>query len=106
MAKITIDGRELEFVANAATPIRYKQVFHGDLMRIAQDTEHADYYEMVTQLAYILNRQGEGKGFSGASVDDFCDWLDGFSSMAFVEAADDIVSVWTDSQKTKSTPKK
>ena len=104
--KIKIDGNDMEFAANAATPIRFKQVFHGDLMRIAQDTEHADYYEMVTQLAYILNRQGEQKGFSDASVEDYCEWLEGFSPMAFVEVADEIVSVWTDSQKGTSKAKK
>lgn len=106
MAIINIDGREMEFAANAATPIRFKQIFKTDLMRMFQDTENADHYEAVTQLAYIMNAQAEGKGFSGKSFDDYCTWLEGFTPMAFLNVAEEIVAVWTESETTTSTPKK
>ena len=31
---LTIDGREMGFAANAATPFRFKQTFHKDLFYI------------------------------------------------------------------------
>ena len=106
MAIITIDGREMEFAANAATPIRFKQIFKTDLMRMFQDTESVEYYEAVTQLAYVMNAQAEKNGFNGKSFDDYCTWLEGFTPMAFINVAEEIVSVWTDSEATTSTPKK
>lgn len=106
MAKIVIDGIEMEFSANAATPIRYKQIFGRDLLREAQDTENSDYYEMITQLAYVLNRQGNKIGFKDTTFGDYVEWLEKFSPMAFIDVADDIIGVWTDSEKTNSKPKK
>ncbi len=106
MAIINIDGKEMEFAANAATPIRFKQIFKTDLMRMFQDTESVEYYEAVTQLAYVMNAQAEKNGFNGKSFDDYCTWLEGFTPMAFINVAEEIVSVWTDSEATTSTPKK
>ena len=40
--KVTIDGKELEFTANAATPYRYKQVFHRDLLKILGNEANAE----------------------------------------------------------------
>ena len=106
MAIINIDGREMEFAANAATPIRFKQIFKTDLMRMFQDTESVEYYEAVTQLAYVMNAQAEKNGFNGKSFDDYCTWLEGFTPMAFLNVAEEIVNVWAESETTTSTPKK
>lgn len=103
---ILIDGCEMEFAANAATPIRYKQVFNEDLLKVAQELENADYYGVVTKLAYIMHAQADGKGYKGMSFDAFADWLEGFSSMAFMNVAEDIINLWTESEETKSRPKK
>ena len=106
MKVINIDGKELEFAANAATPIRYKQVFHEDMLSAAQDTDNPDYYGFIVKLAYVLNAQAEGKGFAKKNFDNFCEWLEGFSSMAFLDVADDIVTEWTASEQTTSASKK
>lgn len=106
MAIVKVDGKELAMAANAATPIRYKQIFHEDLMRQFEDAEHMDYYSVVTQLAYIMHTQAEKKGFAAASFDNFVTWLSGFPPLAFTDAAEDIVAVYTGTEETSAEPKK
>ena len=36
---LNIDGKEIEFSANAATPFRYRQIFHKDLLSILGNEE-------------------------------------------------------------------
>ena len=106
MAIVKVDGKELEFAANAATPIRYKQIFKSDLMKEFEDPEKMEYYSVVTQLAYVMNRQATKKGFSNASFEDFVNWLSGFSPLAFTDAVEEILAVYTGSEETTSEPKK
>lgn len=104
--KIMIDGNEMEFVANAATPFRFKQVFHKDLLSIFSSEESAQSQgvEAVTELAYIMARQAEKADMSKLSYDDFIAWLEGYAPMAFVETAEDILSVYTGTTESTSIP--
>ena len=104
--KVTVDGKEMEFAANAATPFRYKQVFKRDLLSIFanEDNAQAEGVEAVTELAYIMNRQAEKADMNKLTYDEFISWLEGFSPMAFVEAAEDIMDVYVGSSETSSTP--
>lgn len=96
---ITIDGRELELSANAATPFRFKQVFKKDLFAILgnEDKAQNEGVEAVTQLAYIMAKQAEKADMNKLNEDGFIEWLEGFGSMAFVESAEDILNVYMDS---------
>ena len=104
--KITIDGKELEFAANAATPFRFKQVFHKDLFSILGNEQKAESegVEAVTQLAYIMAKQAEKADMNKLSEDEFMTWLEDFSGMAFVSAAEDILNIYMDSTVGTSTP--
>ena len=103
---VTIDGKEIEFSANAATPFRYKQIFQKDLLQILGNEERAQQegVEAVTQLAYIMAKQAEKADMAKLSMDDFITWLEGFSAMAFVEKAEEILNVYMDSTTTTATP--
>ena len=58
--------------ANAATPIRYKTMFHSDLLSdLNQITADGANVDTLSQLAYIMALQGIGSDFSAASVDTF-----------------------------------
>lgn len=96
---ITIDGRELELSANAATPFRFKQVFKKDLFAILgnEDKAQNEGVEAVTKLAYIMAKQAEKADMNKLNEDGFIEWLEGFGSMAFVESAEDILNVYMDS---------
>ena len=104
--KLTIDGTEVEFVANAATPFRYKQVFHKDLFAILGNEQKAETegVEAVTELAYIMAKQAEKADMGKLNYEDFISWLEQFSGMAFVEAAEDILSVYMNQTQNTSTP--
>ena len=103
---VSIGGKELEFKATAATPFRFKTVFHRDLLQILGDQERAEKEgaEVVTQLAYIMNKQADGADMSKLNEDTFVDWLDGFGAMDFINSAEEILKVYMDSTVGTATP--
>ena len=103
---ITIDGKELALAANAATPFRYKQVFHSDLLSVLGNEQRAETegVEAVTQLAFIMNKQAEKADMNKLNYDEFMTWLEDFGSMAFVTSAEDILNVYMESTESTSTP--
>ena len=103
---LNIDGREIEFSANAATPFRYRQIFHKDLLSILGNEEKAqnEGVEAVTELAFIMAKQAEKADMGKLNEEVFFEWLEGFGSMAFVNNAEDILNVYMESTETTSTP--
>ena len=103
---LNIDGREIEFSANAATPFRYRQVFHKDLLSILGNEEKAqnEGVEAVTELAFIMAKQAEKADMGKLNEEMFFEWLEGFGSMAFVNNAEDILNIYMESTETTSTP--
>lgn len=106
--KITIDGKEMELSANAATPFRFKQVFKKDLLSIFADETKAqeEGIETVAELAYVMNKQATDADMNKLNYDDFILWLEGFGPMAFVNASEEIVNAYTEQTVSTSTPKK
>lgn len=104
--KITIEGNEIEFAANAATPFRFKQVFKKDLFAILGNEQKAETegVEAVTQLAFIMAKQAEKADMNKLTEDGFIEWLEGFGPMAFVNSAEDILAVYMDSTTGTATP--
>jgi hypothetical protein len=103
---LNIDGREIEFSANAATPFRYRQVFHKDLLSILGNEEKAqnEGVEAVTELAFIMAKQAEKADMGKLNEEVFFEWLEGFGSMAFVNNAEDILNIYMESTETTSMP--
>lgn len=104
--KVTIDGKEVELAANAATPFRFKQVFQRDLLQILGNEEKAEKegVEAITQLAFIMAKQAEKADMTKLTQDEFLEWLEDFSAMAFIESAEDIMNVYMDQTQNTSTP--
>lgn len=104
--KLEIEGKEIEFVANAATPFRFKQIFKKDLLSILgnEDKAQNEGVEAVTELAFIMAKQAEKADMNKLNYDMFIDWLEGFGSMAFVENAEAILTVYMESSVSTSTP--
>lgn len=103
---LNVDGREIEFSANAATPFRYRQIFHKDLLSILGNEEKAqnEGVEAVTELAFVMAKQAEKADMGKLNEEMFFEWLEGFGSMAFVNAAEDILNVYMESTETTATP--
>lgn len=103
---LNIDGKEVEFSANAATPFRYRQIFHKDLLSILGNEEKAqnEGVEAVTELAFIMAKQAEKADMGKLNEEMFFEWLEGFGSMAFVNNAEDILNIYMESTETTSAP--
>jgi hypothetical protein len=103
---LNIDGKEVEFSANAATPFRYRQIFHKDLLSILGNEEKAqnEGVEAVTELAFIMAKQAEKADMGKLNEEMFFEWLEGFGSMAFVNNAEDILNIYMESTETTATP--
>lgn len=103
---ITIGGAVVKMSGNAATAIRFKQVFGADLLRsFSEQGENLDI-NIVLQLGYVMYLQASGSDFVGVGAGDFLTWLEGFETMDMFNAAKDIVSVWIDTNKTAVKAKK
>lgn len=103
---ILVDGKEMGLSANAATPFRYKQVFKSDLFAVLGNEKRAEEEgaEVVTRLAYIMHNQAEKADMNKLNEDDFITWLEGFSAMAFINVADEIINAYMDSTIGTATP--
>lgn len=119
----------VELLANAATVVRYKMIFHEDLQKVitpiiagladgAQDKSIDSYTddeklsvfgdfdsEAISKLAYVMNKQALGDTKS-ANVLEYMDWLEGFSPIAFTESAADIIMLYFGQKVGTSNPKK
>ena len=102
---LNIDGKEVDFSANAATPFRYRQIFHKDLLSIlGNEKAQNEGVEAVTELAFIMAKQAEKADMGKLNEEVFFEWLEGFGSMAFVNNAEDILNIYMESTETTSMP--
>lgn len=107
---VKIGEKEVEMRATAATAIRYRNVFHEDIMTelISMDPSKIDakVIEKIEQLGFIMAKTAEGANMATLSQDDFVDWLDKFDSIELMQASKDIVMVYIGGKASKSELKK
>ena len=99
---ITIDGKEVTFVATAKTPLLYKQWIGRDLFidlnRLQEDQNNT--LEVFSGLAYVMARQAD------PSIGDMDEWLDGFAMFSLYTALPQLTDMWALEMSTASVPKK
>ncbi len=105
----TVDGpKDFDMAANGATCIRFRQVFHKDIMvenaKLISATEDADS-EYFAKLAYIMNAQAEKKDMSKLSQEGYEAWLEQFEGSALWDAQSEIASVYTGNTEVTSKGK-
>lgn len=108
--KIKIDGKDYEMNANAATPIRYKGVFHKDFLSVMSeitDVNAPEVSNVSSEIAFIMNMSAKKADMSMLSYDDYIAWLEEIESpIAFVECAPDILEFYTNTMDGSSESKK
>ena len=102
---INIDGKEYKLVANGATPRKYRSLFRQDIFSGISTAVNAKgeilNSEVFENLAYCMALQG---GMQNIPIED---WLDSMSSpLAILEAATEILELWTAETQTTSVGKK
>lgn len=83
--EIKIGDKQVPMLANAATPIRFRQVFGKNLLKYFIGNEsQEETAAMAGELAYIMAKAGEGADMNKLSIEDYIVWLEQFDAMAFV----------------------
>ena len=107
--QIQIDGVDVNYVSNAATPYLYRQEFHrdiiGDLQKIMTEWQNDPStidLECIEQIAYIMAKQG-----GSANTDSIVNWLSQFDGlMSVYQTLPTIMEVWQVNNTTTSKAKK
>ncbi|RRG07444.1 MAG: hypothetical protein DUD30_00665 [Lactobacillus sp.] len=108
----TQDGEKtFGFLATGSTAIRYRQVFHQDLMVLLNKLQKIDETDdvdtgIVDKLAFIMNAQAEKKDMNTLSSDDFINWVDQFDGAELFKNMDKIVGLYLGNKFSGSSQKK
>lgn len=113
------DGKDepTPLMANAATALRYKQIFHNDLLTLFANAETekdgAKYYniDFLPELTFVMAMQARAKTDKGVkldqlSLDNMIDWLEDYDSLAIENASREILSVYLKNTDSDSEAKK
>lgn len=105
--EILIGKTPVKLCGNAATAVRYKQIFHKDLLMSfrAMSTEDFDA-DIIKELAFVMQMQADGKDFKGITFDDYCEWLTQFEESEILTNAADIINTWMTNTQTMTKAKK
>lgn len=104
-------------LANAATPRRYKQIFHEDLLTLFANAEseengHRRYnIDFIAELAFVMAMQAKAKEDDTVKLeklneDKLLDWLEQYDSMAIEDSSQEIMDIYLGNTKTESKGKK
>lgn len=105
--EIMIGDTAVALKASAATPIRYKSLFHSDLLaELNKINQSAENIDVISQLAYVMALQGVGSDFTVASEETFYSWLDQFEATDIIMAAAEIMDIYNKNAQVTSIPKK
>lgn len=108
------DGNSIDvpFLANAATPFRFKAIFNKDLLILFQTCSIDGVYDIdfVSQLGFTMAMQAKAKneGLDMATVmsGDMIEWLEQFDGFEMLNKAKDIIEVYLGNSETSSKEKK
>lgn len=90
--KIQVGEKEINFCASASVNVCYLNVFHQDFIKMIS-TDEGMAASAVMQMAFIMAKFAElndRKKVNRLTEDDYCDWLDQFTTGDLVEALPEV----------------
>lgn len=102
---VRIGDKDVEMVANGATPFIYKRVFRRDFLQTTQTEDMCVY----TELAFVMTMQAVkpmSELLKNLTVDDFYTWVEGFEAMDILNKAAEIFALYQGQANPSSTSKK
>lgn len=95
-ADIKIGTESIKMCGNAATAIRYKAIFHRDLLMTFKGMSNEDNFDsnIIKELAFVMTLQARGADFKQVSFDDYVAWLEQFEESDILPSAADIINLW------------
>jgi len=106
-SEVLIGSESVKMCGNAATAIRFKSVFHRDLlMSFSQMTENNLDADIVKELGFVMYLQAQGRDFNQVTFNDYCSWLEQFEEQDFLQALPSIINLWMSTTKLDAKAKK
>ena len=108
-AEVKLGKQTVPMLANAATSIRYKQVFKKNLFKYLNGSEpQENQTEAVQELAFIMAMSAQGADMMKLNQEEFLKWLERFEGIDLVteDAINKIIDVFQGNQMTGSEAKK
>ena len=103
--KVMIGNKEVEMLANAATPYRYQTIFKEDFFSRLNGEVKFDLHDIWAKMGYVMAMQAQKADMSKLNMDTFLAWLEGFETSAVFNAANDIGDIYNGTQETSVDPK-
>ena len=109
---IKIGTKDVALAANAATPIRYRNVFKKDLLtQISEGTRENGVdltvaSEVAPELAFIMAKSAEKADMNKLNEDKLLEWLEQFEPLDLVNATEAIFAVYFGDAETVVESKK
>ena len=108
------DGNQINvpFLANAATPFRFKSLFGQDLLVLFQTCSADGIYDInfVSQLAFIMAMQAKAKtggvDLSTINKEMMLSWLEDLDGFSIYDKAQEILAVYLGNSEVASKEKK
>lgn len=103
---IQIDGKDVEMLANAASPYIFQNLFHEDFIRETQKAE-PDFH-IMEKMGFVMAMQAckPTDQLLRLKMEDYLEWLAGFGPMSVLQAAAEIGSLYAAQEVGHSEPKK
>ena len=103
---IMIGEKEVGVLANAASPILYKQIFKEDFLLELQK-KNVDV-DAIVKISFVMAMQAEKKieELTKLTVEDFLHWLEQFEPLDIYLHADELMEAYNKNTKSTSVPKK
>lgn len=110
-AKIMLGDKEVELAANAATPHRFRKIFHRDPMKefgavYEGKVDQMESIDLFSQAAFVMNMAARKMDLNNLSEDDYVEWLEDFETYDILEASQKILAVYLGNNKLLSESKK
>ena len=106
--KITIGDVELMFCACASVNVCFNNIFHEDFIKMISTDEGLATSAMM-KMAFVMAKFGETndrKAVNRLTEDDYCAWLDQFTTGELIEALPQIQTLYMNSNQGSVDAKK
>lgn len=103
---VNINGKDVELVANAASPYLYRQIFQEDFLRKIQEKDPDT--DLMQRMGFVMAAQAKMSTSEVLKLTqaDFLEWLTDFDPLDILTATEEISDLYFRQAKGLSTPKK
>lgn len=107
---IKLGNKDVPMEGNAATPYRYRQIFHEDMLKVVTSPDLLEQGDVIadvsTKLAFVMAKSAEKADMNQLNIESFYSWLEQFDGMDIMIRGEDIIQLYLGSMNPVSESKK